>query len=415
MKVFKLSLFAGLVCTSNAWSAAYKVPEQSLNATALSAAYVANANGADSTYYNPAAMVFNQDRSQLEASVTLIHLPEIDFSGTADTALGRAVISGDSSKIENFIVPTFHYVSPAVDRARFGLSVVAPAGLSKRWKDGAQAFSEEFTLKTVEINPTAAYQLADNFSIGGGLRAVYSDGVVKSTFNTSLPGQPVLSRDLEGDSWDFGYNLALHFKPSDTLSLAATYRSRVDLTVEGDAELSFAGIPYDGPASVEVPIPAALNLAAAFEVSPKTTVELNYERTYWSSYKELDFNYPTTLPHPVLVASFDTPQARDYKDSNTWRIGLTHQYDDELKLMAGFAYDETPVPSETLGFELPDSDAYVYSFGAEYKMDDNMSIGGALLYSDKDSRSVDQTPPGITGEFKGAGAYLLTLALKYNF
>jgi len=83
--------------------------------------------------------------------------------------------------------------------------------------------------------------------------------------------------------------------------------------------------------------------------------------------------------------------------------------------MAGLAYDESPVPSDTLGFELPDSDAWVYSFGADYKVDEKMSVGAALLYSDKDSRSVSNSPQGITGEFTGSGAYLLTFGFKYAF
>ena len=418
-------MLAGLLCSSFAWSAGFKLPEQSLNGTALASAYVANANGADAAYYNPAAMVFNQDRSQLEASVALIHLTSIDFSGSVITPFGPVAGGSftDSSKIENFILPNFHYVSPAVDKARFGLSILSPAGLSKRWEGPAQALAEEFTLITMEINPTAAYQLADNFSVGGGLRAVYSDGKVKSTYNVVLPGDPVLARDLEGDSWDFGYNLALLFKPSDKVSLAATYRSKIELNVEGDADLQWRdpltvfapSVSYNGDASVEVPIPAALNLAVAFDVTQSTTVELSFERTYWSAYESLDFEYSTTFSGLHPFSAFDDPQPRNYKDANTYRIGLTHQYDEDLKLMAALAYDETPVPSDTLGFELPDSNNYAVSFGAEYKMDDQMSVGGSFLFADKDSRSVANSPEGITGEFKGAAAYLLRVGLKYQF
>lgn len=440
MNLKKHALFLGLLpLASQSWSAAYKIPEQSLNSTALSAAYIANANGADASYYNPAAMVFNEDRSQLEADLTYIHLTEIDFDGTVTTPLGPlnpfggGVIS-ESSEKEDFLVPAFHYVSPAVNNARFGLSVTVPAGLTKRWKGFAQYAAEEFTLKTVEINPTVGYKVNDRFSVGGGVRAVYSDGDVKSTFYyPTAAGTLINKRDLEGDSWDFGYNLALHFKPNEQTKLSATYRSKIELTVEGDAVLTSGAIPqspapplfnpYDGDASVEVPIPAALNIAAAFDVTPSTTLELVYERTYWSAYDELDFDYdvafasiilPGPTPHPF--ASFDAPQDRDYEDTNTYRIGLTHQYNDQWKLMAGFAYDETPVPEDTLGFELPDSDAKIYSVGVEYKMDDKLSFGGAFLYDDKDSRSVDRPPnDSIDGKFEGAKAYLLTLGLKYNF
>lgn len=42
--------------------------------------------------------------------------------------------NGDS-KEEHFYVPTFHYVSPMIGDWRYGLSIVAPGGLSKRWDE----------------------------------------------------------------------------------------------------------------------------------------------------------------------------------------------------------------------------------------------------------------------------------------
>ena len=43
--------------------------------------------------------------------------------------------------------------------------------------------------------------------------------------------------------------------------------------------------------------------------------------------------------------------------------------------MAGFAYDEPPVPSNTLGFELSDSNAYLFSLGARFKVTPKMDLG----------------------------------------
>ena len=116
-------------------AAAYKIPEQSVNSTALSGAYIANVNGADANYYNPAAMVLNEDGASIDGNLTLIYLSSIDSQN--DTP---GFDEDDETKSETFFVPTFHYVSPIVDgTARFGLSVIAPAGLSKRWRGIATA------------------------------------------------------------------------------------------------------------------------------------------------------------------------------------------------------------------------------------------------------------------------------------
>lgn len=400
--------------SSQTMAAAYKIPEQSINSTALSAAYVANAHGADANYFNPAASIFNEDGASMEIDLTTIYLTSID----SDNSTAPFFAGSDETHSETFFVPTFHYVSPMVKDARFGLSVIAPAGLSKRWKGMNQAFAEEFTLKTIEINPTVATKLTDQLSLGVGFRFVYTDGTVKSSdsVNALVP----IGRKLEGDSWDFGLNFALHYQPIDNLKLAATYRTKIDLNVEGDAKLTFMGATgYDGGASVTVPIPAALNLAAAYTFNNHTTVELLYERTYWSAYDELDFDYDVAFLSPPF-ASFDAPIPKKWNDTNTYRIGVTHKLNNQWTLMAGFAYDETPVPKKYVSYELPDSDAHIYSIGARYQYSDDLSLGFGLLYDDKETLKLkpgENSSPSLSGgaKFDNAAAYLFTMGFNYKF
>lgn len=401
-QTFKVATLLSLG-TATLLASGYRIPEQSLNSVAMSAAYVASANGADASYYNPANMAFMAEGGYIETSLTYINLPKVDYVDSSNAAL-----NGDS-KEENFLLPNLHYVSPMVGNWRYGLSIVAPAGLSKRWDESYQMrSSEEFTLKVVEINPTASYKVNDQLALGFGLRGVYTDGVVKSNYNN------LVTRDLTGDSIDFGYNLALSYKPIEDLTLAATYRSKIDLTVKGEADLyHIVGGSYKGiGASVTIPLPASLALAAAYTMD-KTTFEFVFERTYWSSYKDLDFDYDVTLD-ATTASAFDTPKDKNWKDANAYRIGISHQYSDALKLMAGFAIDKTPVPSSTMGFELPDSDAKIYSAGFEYALSKQMKMGLAYLYSDKEDRSVTNSA-GVNGKFSDSAAHLVTASLKYKF
>ncbi len=417
MKKILLPSIVSLILSSPLMAAGYKIPEQSVNSTALSAAYVANAHGADAAYYNPAALVFNEDRSLLEADLSYIQLPPIDFDGAA---FGESF--EDETNREHFLVPTFHYSSPAVGNLRFGLSLVAPAGLTKRWGGTAEAAAEEFTLKTYEANPTVAFQLHESLSVAAGLRMVYSDGVVRSS--ASAAAAAPIGRDLKGDSIDYGYNLAILFRPTEDLSLAATYRSKVWLTIEGDADLEYPAAPalnYSGDAEVDVPIPAALNLAAAYTFNNrKTTFEAVFERTFWSIYNELDFNYDRTFSAGHPFAAFDTPGIKNWVNSNSYRFGLTHQLNRAWSLMAGFAYDETPVQKRYVGFDLPDSDAIMFSVGAKRRYSDSLTIGGAFLYNRKERLKLDADDRniksgGITGRFKDASAFFVTIGVEYRF
>ncbi len=394
----------------------YKIPELSINSTALSAAYIANAHGADAAYFNPANMVFEDEGQYVEGTLTYIRLAKINFAGTVYNPDGSLNDSGATSKVENFLAPSLHYVSNMYENMRFGLSLVAPAGLSKRWEtQPAKTYSHEFTLQVVEVNPTIAYRVSDDFAVAAGVRVLHTSGVVKSA--------SIASRDLEGDSFDFGYNLALSYHATPELTLAATYRSNVDLNVEGDAAIYF---PDDGnyggtllfgekiDASVSVPVPAALNLAAAYRFDSGTTVEFVYERTFWSSYEALDFDYEFSLGG--LNAKLADPIAKDWNDVSAYRLGVTQEYDNWTG-MAAIAYDETPIPDSSINFELPDSDALIVSVGGRYEYSDSISLGAALLIDFKESRTVSSADSdnGLDGEFTDARAYLFSLGAEYKF
>lgn len=403
----KKGIGLSIVASTIVMAAGYKIPEQSINSTALSAAYIANTSGADTAYYNPAAMSFMDDKYYLEGGMTLAHLPSVEFTSDASSAMNG------KSKVENIPIPYGHFVAKPYGNWRWGVSLTAPGGLSKRWDTAYQrASAEEFTLRIVELSPSFSYKLSDNFSLGGGVRLVYSDGVVKSTYT--------VSRDMEGDTLAAGYNLAMLYKLPNDINLAATYRSKVNLNEKGNAKLySGTTLVYNGGASVEIPLPATLTIGASKTWNDKLTVEVDWERAYWSSYKELDFEYDSSIGG--LAPYFDDPVAKNWKDSDTYRLSITYKMDDSLTLMGGFSKGDSPVPNNTIGFELPDSDATYYSAGFKYKQNENLSWGAALLYADKDSLHIPagsgnaNTVINAGGTFDKGGAILATVGASYEF
>ncbi|MDA3969940.1 MAG: outer membrane protein transport protein [Desulfobulbaceae bacterium] len=406
---------SSLVCASSAFASGWRIPEQSVNSTALSAAYVANASGADASYFNPANMVFDpeKDRYQFEFDLNYIHLTAVEYEDN------RIPTMDAESEKENFYIPLFHLVSPEYKDLRFGLSLTTPAGLSKRWEDSwAQIKAEEFTLEVFELNPTIAYKITDWLSIGGGARAIYSKGKVQSSTRPTDPADA--SRNLKGNSIDFGYNLAMSVKPIESLTTSITWRSRVDLNLDGNGtrlyynDLTYNNLTYYGHGDVSVPVPEVLTIAASYTIQ-STTIEFTWDRTYWSAYDELDFNYDSGI-HPVLDSIYGSPIEKNYNDTDAFRIGLTQKLlDDKLTLMFGFAIDETPVPVQTLGFELPDSDAKLYSCGFRYKLDDTYEVGMSFLYDQKETLKVSNNDNTIDGEFSNSSAYMVTTGIMVKF
>ena len=117
--------------------------------------------------------------------------------------------------------------------------------------------------------------------------------------------------------------------------------------------------------------------------------------------------------HPVLAAAFDDPARKDWDDVDAFRLGLTYHWDDNLTLMAGGGIDGNPIPEATLSFDLPDSDAWFFSLGARYNLDEKWSFGGAYLYADKEDRTVVNS--SLNGEFSGASSHLFAISASYVF
>ncbi|MDQ7067274.1 MAG: outer membrane protein transport protein [Sulfurimonas sp.] len=192
-----------------------------------------------------------------------------------------------TSEEQTFIIPSVHYVSPKLGEngVRVGLSIVVPGGLTRQWnEEPAKTAAEEFTLRIIEINPTVAYEITDKLAMAFGFRMVHTSGVVKSSGTVNIPtlgGLGVASRDMKGDSFDYGYNLALAYHPTNDLEIAFTYRSKVNLTVQGDADLSWVGITvpagsstYSGDASVTVPLPATFSYSISIYISFKNNCRI---------------------------------------------------------------------------------------------------------------------------------------------
>ncbi len=404
-KTVTVLALASVFAAGSVYASGYRVPEQSATSTAKAGAHIASATGPDAAYYNPANLSWMEDRWQIEGDLTYIHLTSVDYTDT------RSPFFDGSSEKENFLIPTLFIASPDYNNFRFGFSITTPYGLAKRWKDPyPRAFAEKFELKTHDFNPTVTYKINEMFSVAGGVRLMYGDATAK---NAGMVSGFSVSGDIEADALEWGYNLAVAMRPNDKSNISVTYRSNIDMDADSDNVLmtSLGPTVVNTTGSVSLPAPAVLSIAGAYTFD-KLTVELTWDRTFWSKYEDLDFDFDTTLTNPIL-AGYDTPRPKDWDDASAYRIGLEYKLNDIWTLMGGFAYDENPIPDATLGFETPDSDAWLYSLGARYKVSEQTEVSFGFLYDYKEERTVSNGT--IEGSVENSSAILFSLGLIYKF
>lgn len=416
-------LIAGLFLVQPRMSLAsgFQIPAQSLRAVGIAGATFAYTPGPEASHYNPANMSFLEDAWLLETSLTVLHLPSIEYTDN------RSSFYDGSSESEIFYLPHLHFVSRSYNDFRFGFSLVYPYGLAKAWEQPFPAASAaNFSLDVIEAAPTFSYSFSEKFSIGGGLRFIYAKGEVENGATSPpfpLGGLTELSRKLEGDDFQVGYSLAATLRPVDCLRFAVTYRSEINLELEGDADLlaavgAFPVAAYNGAGGLDLTLPAVFSLATSYTYE-NLTFEVAWSRTYWSAIESFDFQYDQSFMGDIFFDAFDRPLVKNWQDSDALRFGLTWQVNDRLQTTLGFAIDETPIPDRTLGFELPDSDGYMYGIGLNYLMNKSLSVGISYMYYHTTTRTVANDPvaglPGIDGTFEKGGAHAVNLGAVFKF
>lgn len=410
-------LFFGFSGSPSVYGAGFQIPNQSLKAIGSAGANIAYSTGPDAAYYNPANMSFLEDKFAVETSLTTLWLPEVEYRDNRDPVLDG------SSDFEIFYLPQVHLVSEEYKDFRFGFALTYPYGLAKSWDQlFPQVVARKFSLTVVEASPGVSYRVGDALSFAGGLRLIYSKGEVRNTAVNPPIGAiaplTTLDRDLDADDLAMGYNLALTLQPTPVWRLAATYRSKVDLNLEGDGDLfalagPFSAGRYNGSVALDLTLPAVFSLATSYTFG-ELTLEVAWNRTFWSDIDELDFNYAQSLAGSPLQV-FDQPVAKDWDDSDALRFGLTYQLSKQITTTLGFAIDNTPIPERTVNFDLPDSDAYMYGLGIQYAPNASLKLGVSYMYFHTTSRSVTSSTTGIDGTFDDGGAHAVTVGVITTF
>jgi long-chain fatty acid transport protein len=76
-------------------------------------------------------------------------------------------------------------------------------------------------------------------------------------------------------------------------------------------------------------------------------------------YENLDFDFD-----PDVLYLPDTEGPRNWDDTFAVRIGAEYQLNDMYAVRAGYLFDQSPIPDDTLGPELPTGDRHGIAVGA---------------------------------------------------
>lgn len=385
-----LAMLLGSAVTVHA--AGFALIEQSASGMGNAfAGAAASAEDASTIFFNPAGMAYLPDNQLVVAGHAI--RPSAKFSNSGTTGvLGTAINSGNGGDAGDWaFLPNLYFAKAVSDSVKLGIGVNAPFGLKTQYDNGwtGRYHALKSDLKTININPTIAFKLNDNVSLGAGVsyqrieaeltKAVDFGSVCVSKVSLAActaAGLTATSNDgkseFKGDDWSWGFNLGTIIQATPATRVGLAYRSEIKHDLKGSAVISGeeqfdallgVGVPLanvnalkaafpDSSVQAQADLPATFSASVYHQATDKLDVMADVTWTGWNSFNVLRI----VRTSGALSGGTADVQPEYWKNTMRYSVGASYRYDDQLKLRAGLAYDESPVSRNWLTPRIPDSD-----------------------------------------------------------
>ena len=401
----------GSAASTSTLAAGFQLAEYS--ATGLGRAYAgeaAIADGADTQWRNVAMLTYLEGT---QVSVGGIYVnPNIDVEG--ESASG-AIKTKSEDFAHDAIIPNL-YVSHRVNQQlAIGFAVGTNYGMeTDLGSDFAGTnFGNEASVISKEINVNMAYQLNQQFSVGGGVRYVIAEG----SFGAIAPEQtgPLAGTTLkymEGTDEAWGWQVGTAWQINDTNRIGFSYKSEVKLDLAGHAEGLVFGGRHTG--SMALDLPATAELASYHQLNDKVAIHASFNWTDWSSFEKLEADIPA-------LGGKDLIKEENWEDNYRLALGGTYTLNQKVTLRTGVAYDTSAVSDENRTATIPETDRLWLSMGAGYAWSDNLTLDAGFTYifaKDAKMHEDDAASSAAGGTFEGettGNVWLVGVQANYRF
>lgn len=409
------------------YGSGFSIFEQGAKASGMGGAFAATADDPSAMFYNVAGIAY-QRRMAGMMGATLINFHN-EFEGDPATEFPGAGVDG-RYVAHNFIIPNTYVVIPIGENLTFGLGQFTAFGLRTHWENEnrfpGRFISQDANLKTTSIQPSLAFKMMnDRLALGVGLEYRTSHiSLERNQANINpFTGRIVDVAHIRLNSdWnsDYGFNVGLIFKPAETLSVGASYRSPMDIDYEGDATFTQiltgnpqldaivrAGLPPNQNMTTTLPYPAFTHFGIATTAVTNWQVELDVNHTSWSRFQTLLVEFELN-PERNLEAE------QNWEDTLSYRLGGNHPVTPNWDVRLGAVYDENPQPDEAVGPLLPDSDRLGITFGLGFHNDHwRLDVSDMVLHF-YERNTFGQNTDNFNGTYK-TSANLFSINAGYTF
>lgn len=406
-KLLTFTALGTILAAAQVQAAGFHLREQS--AAAQGNAYAGATAGAENlsyAYFN-AAGITRQKGTQFNVGGTYIapraRAKNIYVDGERDENVDNIVHAA--------IAPNMAVSHQLNEKAYIALGLNVPYGMITKYDEGWLGGEHGVTSKLsgVTVTPMAAYKVTDKLSLGAGLQIQY----LKARL-TSAPVPRAVNASVEGKAVDWGWQASSLYEFNDRTRFGLSFRSKVNHKLKGKQKLRYFGtgetVRPDVDIYAHLNTPAIFSMGFVHEINEKWTVMAEYQRAFWSSFRDLRIKKDD---------GSESLTKEKWRDANFYALGASYQIDNQWKLRLGMAYDQSAVRLKHRTPRIPDSDRLWYSTGLNYQYNEKLSFDLAYtyIYAHKAHLDSDLTGNGgshVTADYTNS-IQLFGFSLNYKF
>lgn len=327
-----------------------------IKAKGIAGAGVAFAQDAMAAATNPAAIIAVGNRVDVGAELFRPDRGATTLNNGANATVGTF----DGNDASSFLIPEFGYTKKIDDTMSWGLVVYGNGGMNTDYSTGIYSSNGAglndqaqtgVDLAQLFIAPTFAMKLNDHHTVGVSLNLAYqrfkATGLSDFIGYKKAADQAALSAGLSEQGYDsstgVGIKLGWTGKMSDMLTVGATYQSKTRMSEFDKYNKLFAE-------AGDFDIPAHFSAGISVKATPSTTVVLDVQRIQYGDIKSIANPNNGTAADTFLGDS--DGKGFGWDDMTVVKLGLSHRYNKDLVLRAGWNHGGQPIGADDTSFNL---------------------------------------------------------------
>ncbi|MCY1298274.1 putative outer membrane protein [compost metagenome] len=313
------------------------------------------------------------------------------------------------------------------DQASVGFGMYGNFGLAVDYDDdwAGRYFTQESAIIGVSLQPTYAYKINDDLSIGFGPRMMYAYYRTEVAINNNLLGlvdRPDGQLEYKDTDFGVGFNIGLLYRLDERTHVGLAYTSKVDLEFSDRPSVDDISNPLLSLAlqrlnvdklelDMQVPQTALLSVAHDLDSPWKLLASLGWQD--WSEFGNIGVE--------VDADNFGTSRTVDRQYKDTWHasVGAQYQSSPQLRWSMGLGYDSSAVDDDDRTVDNPMGETWRLAAGVNYQLHEDLELHMAytlIWLGDMDvEQSKQRSGTTLSGTYDNASLHVIGGGATWRF